>query len=433
MSSSSGVQYSRLVSRSPVFYGWIVWLVATIGWIGTSPGQNFNLQLFMDDFIRDFGLDRTTISGIFAAGTFIGALSLTWFGRRIDHFGNRRMGIFIAGLFAVALLAWSQVNSPVALLIGFVSIRALGQGALALVSTTAIAAWFWRRRGLMMSLSLTLFSLWQAAYVPVVQRLLETINWHQVWVLLGIGIGIVVLPSIAILMRDHPEDYGLLPDGEISSQQKQKPIMEANWTLRESMHTPIFWIFLTGRIIAPMCGSGLILHQVSVFGSMGYDGRTTAETFALATLIAAGFSLFFGYLIDRIRPGYVLAMQLGALIVLLLATSSLAHPAMLLVYAISFAVVLGGGVVFDTAAWANLFGRAHQGEIRGFVSTVLVSATAMGPVLFGLSYDYLGSYTPILYLGAAVALVPMLLCLLVDKPRHRLQPAPMRPRLTGGD
>jgi MFS family permease len=432
MHTSSGSQHSRLVSRSPIFYGWIVWLVATIGWIGTSPGQNFNLQLFVDDFIRDYRLDRTTLSVIFAIGTFIAALSLTWFGRKIDRYGNRRVGIVIVGLFVVALLAWSQVHNPVTLLMGFIAIRALGQGALSLVSTTAIASWFWRRRGLMMSLSLTVFSLWQAAYVPIVQRFLETMNWHQVWILLGIGTALIVLPCIAILMRDHPEDYGLQPDGNLALKTQQNPLIEDNWTLRESMHTPIFWIFLGGRVVAPGMGSGLILHQVSIFASMGYEPRIAAENFALATLIAAGFSLVFGYMIDHTRPGYILFTQLAALIGSVLAAATLRDPMMLLLYALTFGIVLGAGAVFDTTVWTNLFGRTHQGEIRGFVSTILVIATALGPVLFGLSYDYLGSYVPVLLLGVVLAAPPMILCLFMDKPIHRA-PATLQPKPAVGD
>ena len=51
--------HSRLVSASPIYYGWIIWLVALVGAICSSPGQSFSVSLFMDFFIEDFGLDRT--------------------------------------------------------------------------------------------------------------------------------------------------------------------------------------------------------------------------------------------------------------------------------------------------------------------------------------------------------------------------------------
>src|SRR5688572_31315245 len=103
----SAPRYSRLVNGSPVYYGWIVWCVATIGWIATSPGQAFSISLFVDSFVQDFGLDRTSISALFALGTLTGAVCLTWIGRCIDRYGNRKMAVVIAAAFAVALVAWS--------------------------------------------------------------------------------------------------------------------------------------------------------------------------------------------------------------------------------------------------------------------------------------------------------------------------------------
>src|SRR5690349_20939157 len=130
----SAARYSRLVNGSPVYYGWVVWCVATIGWIATSPGQAFSISLFVDSFIRDFHLDRTSISALFALGTLMAAVCLTWIGRSTDRYGNRKMAVIIAALFAVALVAWSWVASPLALLVGLILVRSLGQGALSLVN-----------------------------------------------------------------------------------------------------------------------------------------------------------------------------------------------------------------------------------------------------------------------------------------------------------
>jgi MFS transporter, OFA family, oxalate/formate antiporter len=419
-SSITQHRHSRLVSRSPVFYGWIVWCVATIGWIATSPGQAFSISLFVNDFIRDFNMDRTTLSGIFALGTLIGSASLTYIGRSIDRYGNRKVGVVICIAFMFALFAWSSVRSPFALLLGFIAVRTLGQGALSLVNTTAIAAWFWKRRGLMMSVSLMLFSLWQAVYVPFVQQLLEIMDWHRVWILLGLAVGLLVLPLTWLLLRDHPEDYGLLPDGELPQTLETRRVLpEENWTLREAMNTWLLWIFVFGRIVSPAWGSGLVLHNTLIFNSMGYSARVAAETFSQVMLLSAAFSLIFGFLIDRIRPGWVLAIQVLAMAGTLFVLTLPPEPALLPIYTLSLSLVMGGGAVFDTSAWANLFGRQSQGVIRGFVTTILIAATAMGPILFGLSYDLFGSYSPVFWLGIVLALPSVVLCMFTNKPHRR--------------
>ena len=75
--------------------------------------------------------------------------------------------------------------------------------------------------------------------------------------------------------------------------------------------------------------------------------------------------------------------------------------ALLVLYALASGLGLGIGYVFDGAVWTNMFGRRFQGEIRGFVFTAGIIGSAIGPALFGLSFDHAGGYEPALALGAA--------------------------------
>lgn len=421
MTQATGTHRGSFVEKSPVFYGWIVWIVATLGLLASAPGQSFTVSLFFDSFIEDFSLTRTTVSALYGLGTFLASLSLTWVGRQIDLHGNRTVSVVIGILFAVSLILWSFVGGPLALLIGFIAIRGLGQGALTMVNMTVVAQWFWRKRGRVMSLSLVAFGLFQAVYVPWLQRMLETYHWRQVWIILGIGVVLMVVPLSWLLMRNRPEEYDLLPDGaELAAhQQQEKDFPEDNWSLGEVMRTPIFWIFIFGRAISPAWGTGLIIHQVSIFENLGHTARTAAETYGLMTLVVAAASIMFGYLVDRMRASYVLVMQLTALITAMIFATFMTEAWMLIIYAAAFGLVMGGGGVFDNAVWVNLFGRLNQGSIRGFVTTTLVTGTAIGPLVFGLSYDLAGSYAPILWLGVILALIPLGLSFFVNKPRRR--------------
>ena len=419
----------RLVTRSPIFYGWVVWVVATLAWAATSPGQSFSVSLFIDYFIADFNIDRTTVSTLYSLGTFVASLGLTFVGRQIDLHGNRRVSLTATVLFSLALVAWFWVAGPLALLIGFVAIRGLGQGALSLTSTTVIAQWFWRRRGLVLSLSTVIFSLFQAVYVPVLQRLLETYAWQQVWVMLGVGVFVAVFPLTWLLLQNRPEDYGLEPDGGRIRKSKSNaslpppPVaadVEENWSLKEAMRSPLFWIFLSGRFLPPAWATGIVFHQVSIFEAVGHSARTAADTYALMSTLVAFFAIGTGILVDRIKPGLLLTSQLAALAFTSVMANVMTEPYQLVLYAIALALVMGSGGVFDNVVWVNLFGRQYQGAIRGFVVTLAVVGTSVGPVLFGLSYDVLGGYQPVLWFGAVLCIIPAILGLLVDKPIKRL-------------
>ena len=415
---------SRLVAASPVYYGWIVWLVALIGTICSSPGQSFSVSLFMDFFIEDFGLDRTAVSSLYGAGTFVASLGLTWVGRQIDARGNRRVGASIGALFTLVLALCSLINGPIMLFFAFAGMRGLGQGALTLASSTAVANWFQQRRGRMMSLLALAFVLFQGIYVNLLRILLEVMDWRQVYVLLGVGVAALVIPSFALLMRDNPEKYGLMPDnaaGGAGESDDQASDIEDNWTLKEAMRTPILWVFIATRILPSAWGTGLILHQVSIFAVLDHSAQVATETFAMMSLFAAGSALLAGYLIDRFKPSYVAALQMLAL----LSASGLAmimrETPLLIAYALAFGLGMGIGYVFEGAVWPNLFGRRFQGEIRGFVYTSSVIGSALGPALFGLSYDVSGGYEAVLWLGAGLCLVVLAAALLTPPPRRRGQ------------
>ena len=423
MITTENLQARRsLVHRSPIFYGWIVWVIATLGLIATAPGQSFTVSLFIDRFITDFNLDRTTASSLYGLATFIASLSLTWVGRKIDLHGNRLVGTIITVLFAIVLTLMSLINGPVTLFLGFIAIRGLGQGSLGLSSTTIVAQWFKRRRGLMMSLSFVAFAMFQVVYIPWLQRTLDVYDWRQVWIMLAAGVAVVAVLTW-LLTCNRPEDFGLLPDGELvlpadDDTAAELPIIEDNWTLSEALRTAVFWVFVSGRVLLPAWGTGLILHQISIFEGLGHSPQVAAETYSLLALLTAGTSLASGVVIDRLRAGWVMVIQMVAMMMAMFMATVMTEDWMLVVYAATFAVAQGTSSVFDGTVWPNLFGRLHQGAIRGFVITMLIGGTAVGPVLFGLSYDTFGNYTPVLWLGIALALIPAILSLFVDKPRR---------------
>ena len=415
--------YSRLVAASPIYYGWIVWLVAVIGAICSSPGQSYSVSLFMDFFIEDFGLDRTTVSSLYGAGTFIASLSLTWVGRQIDHWGNRRMGSAIGLAFGCVLVLCSLITGPIMLFFAFIAIRGLGQGSLVLSSSTAVTNWFRFRRGRMMALLALALALFQGLYVNLLRLLLETMDWRQVYIVLGLGVAALVIPAFALLMRDKPEDHGLTPDNVARESDDVMTPDEDNWTLAEAIRTPMLWVLMLSRMLPSAWGTGLILHQVSLFAGLNHSAQVATETFALVSLFTAGASLLAGYLVDRLKASYIVVLQMLALFAATVLAMSMRDTPLLVAYALAFGVGMGIGYVFDGAVWPNLFGRKYQGQIRGFVYTATIIGSAIGPALFGLSHDYAGGYDLVLWLGAALCFVVLALAIVTPQPKRRAQAA----------
>ena len=416
----------HVVSRCPVYYGWVVLVAATLGLILPFFGHNTTIGLFVDDFILDFGLDRTTLSVLFGLGGFVAALSLPWVGKLTDRHGSRLIGAIAGAVFAVSLIALSTATNPLALLLMFIVMRAVGLGPLWIANSTVLAQWFRSRRGRVFSITVIVTWLFQGFYVPFIQELLTTMSWRQIWQMLGLLVGIVVVPLVWLLMRNKPESYGLLPDGrENSGETKIEDLEEENWTLAEARRTPIFRIFVLGRVLTPAAGSALILHQVSIFNLMGYDALVAAQTFGMLSVVAAGMSIFAGILSDRLRPGLLMVLQLITSILLLALAATMTQPWMLFLYALLFGTNIALGGVFDNSVWANLFGREHLGEIRGFIAILMSAGVAIGPVMFGWCFDTFGDYNLMYALFIGLILVQMMLAWLAPMPRRKGREVPV--------
>jgi len=71
----------------------------------------------------------------------------------------------------------------------------------------------------------------------------------------------------------------------------------------------------------------------------------------------------------------------------------------------------------NTVIWANYFGRAYLGSIRGFASTVMVAFSAMGALPFGFIYDRTGSYNDAIFVLLILPVIAGIAYMLALEPK----------------
>ena len=81
---------------------------------------------------------------------------------------------------------------------------------------SVLSRWFKRRRGLAFGLALSGNGL-SAFFMPsLADRLIASFGWRQAYVIIGLMVISVTIPVVAILLKETPQEKGLLPDGEAS-------------------------------------------------------------------------------------------------------------------------------------------------------------------------------------------------------------------------
>lgn len=398
------------------FYGWRIVVFAAIALALTGPGQTYGVSVFVDPMIEDLGISRTQMTTAYLIGTLVGALALPWIGQAIDRFGVRRTMAIIGALFGGLLIGMSLVSNIVGLTAGFIGIRMMGQGALNLTATTAVALWFTRKRGLAMGIVAAAGGVGMTLIPLLSERLIVDIGWRNTWLVEGLAVWVIVLPIALLGIRNRPSDVGQHVDGDSATDVPPAEVWGV--TRKEALRSSFFWLVTVAVATISTITTAVVFHQIDLLGSRGLTPTEAAANFlpqTVATLIA---TLGIGALADRVSPRIVLitsmAMMAGGL---LLATA--VTPGLL---AIAFGMLIGaaGGAmrVVEATELPRYFGTLHIGAIRGVVTSVGIAGAAVGPVLFSLGHDVTGNYTAVLLASVALPVLVAFGALLVRLPHH---------------
>jgi MFS family permease len=138
------------------------------------------------------------------------------------------------------------------------------------------------------------------------------------------------------------------------------------------------------------------------------------STFSLTSALAVpGFALFARRIGIRTSLGLAGACLAASALLMV----AIASPIEGFIAACCFGAGIGGVLAVLPLAWADYFGRASFGAIRGAALSVQVSAQAAGPLLSGLLRDAYGTYVASLACFAALSLLSVLAAALVRPPR----------------
>jgi MFS family permease len=403
--------------KSPFFYGWVVWLLSTLGFLCSIPGQTMGMAVFTDPFIEVLGLTRTELSLAYLFGTMGSSLFLTQAGRWFDRYGGRVMMTLSSFALGVMVYYISMVDvisraaggyAALFIFFGYFGVRFFGQGVLTSSSRNVLILWFVRRRGLVSGVRGVFVSIGFSIAPLVLAWLIMDFGWREaLWILAAVvGIGFSTLALLFV--RDNPESCGLAADGVVADSDLQVITEVPSKTLRGARRSPIFWIYSLSLGMHAMFGTALTFHIVSIFEEAGRGRDEAFGYFIPAAIFSTTTNIIASWLVDYSKLKPFLIVMLVGFIIGAYGLMNLEQDWGFWMLAVGFGA--GGGLwgVTSNLAYIRFFGPLHLGEISGLSTSLTVFASAVGPAAFSLGLDNLGSY------NAAVKLcMVMLLGLLV--------------------
>ena len=390
------IHWLRGRPNPPFFYGWVILSVVLLSQFIAGPGQTHSVSVFVEPMKDSLGLSSGVIAAIYTAGTLTAGGTVFFIGLILDRLGSRVVLSVVAVVFGLAVIAMGQVHNETQFYFAVVLLRTFGQGAMILIPPTLLAMWFVRKRGQVMAIAGLGMVASQAVFPPLNDFLINRYDWRDAWLILGITILLVlVMPSI-ILVRRSPESMGLSPDGDAPNVQRPsgvETLYEPHWTLNQALRTRSLWFLVIANLSIPICFNALIFHNESIISGRGLDPRLAALVLStMAPLVLLG-NVFAGLLCDKIPSRFVLAIGQGTIgLSIFWVLFILSEPWQAFVYGGLIGLALGINMTTNNVIWANYFGRAHLGSIRGMATTAMVISSAIGPLPFGVLSDLMGSH-----------------------------------------
>ncbi len=397
-----------------IFFGW--WVLAGLFLIYAASNGIviFTLPLFYPELIKEFGWNEAEVTRP-ATVFFVAAGVLHPFGGALlDRFSARRLMLVSFGTVAVALSFYPFVNS-LGQLMGIYIAFGLGFGMGGLVANMLVLTrWFVRYRGIAVGILLIGASLGGAAFPLIVRQTLVGSGWREASILLAVLGGAMMILPLVFLVRNHPRDLGLNPDGAEQQTEPPKVVkrIEAQRsdgpTLLEAIKSPTFYLlaFVTGALW--FCIVGMLQHQSIYLGQdLGVDRSVLPLVFSVFFWAGIVGKASFGYLSDHFNTGRVMLISIInlALGFIVLRTLDVGETAMMFAFAMISGVGFSGVFTMVQLMIAESFvGRAY-GKILGVFTFVDTMAGALGIQVIGSMRVALGSYSPAFNLMIMICLV----------------------------
>ncbi|MQF80238.1 MFS transporter [SAR202 cluster bacterium AD-493-K16_JPT_193m] len=409
----------KIIKRTPFFYGWVIVAGAFFGAFASGGIQGFTFSVFLKPMSDDLGWTRSALTAGIAINTLIASFIAPVFGFIVDKYGPRPIMAAAALVGGVAAGLLSNVTELWQFYVIFAVAGIFGGAALGeVVTQSTVVKWFIRLRGRAVAIGSMGGAASGAVLAPVITFMVATSGWRSGWVLMAVIFFVVLLP-ISLLMVRSPEDVGLTPDGDRREVDNQNRLHdEVSWNLKEALRDKTLWFLTAALTVAGLCVSSVVVHEFSLITDRGFSSATAAAVLSTHAVMASAGRLIWGFLVEKVKVRYAMSsvFLLCGLSVIMLVTVE--YSALLFVFAVIYGLSIGGYSVTTAVAFANYYGRANVGSIRGAVSPLITGSVAVGPVLIAAGYDLQGNYTMGFFTLALLYLIASGLTLLATPPQR---------------
>lgn len=404
-----------------IFYGWYIVAAGAVLNIFQSAllGQAYGSYVVL--LREEFGWSKKLLSAASSLREAESGIMGPVQGTLLDRFGPRRVARVGCIVMGIGFMLFSQVQNPWQFY-GAFFVMSIGGSMMGYMTITFAAVnWFEAKRSTAIAMTSAGFAI-GGIVVPITTFALEQFGWRPTAFASGVIIIVVGLP-LTQLFRHHPHEMGLLPDGarladQTDDMRAARAAADASdFTLREAMHTPAFWLISLGHASALVIVSSMSVHLVShLTESQGYSLGEAARVVTLMTTLFLVGTISGGFVGDRVSKRKLLVTCMAMHATGLLLLSHATNLPMIVAFTLLHGLAWGWRGPQMAAIRADYFGRTSFGKILGVSNMIIIVGSISGPFLAGFMYDQTGNYRVGFDMLAAIAATGSIFFILARRP-----------------
>ncbi len=373
------------------------WRVLLGSFFGISVGYAsiyfYSYGIFIKPLAEEFDWGRGEASLAALLGTLSAALIAAPVGRLVDRFGPIKVALISLSTLSLSFFLLGSLTSG---LISFVVITiflsVLAAGTTAIPYSQLIVSHFSQQRGLALGIAFSGAGI-GAMLVPLFLAPFVALHgWRAGYFALAITV-ILSMPLLWLLLRSSNTTRVQ------TNRQPQTPL-----TIAQMFSNKIFVRLGIAFFFASLAILGAIVHFYPLLTDLGFSVTRAGLITSLIGVSAIFGRLIIGFLVDRLAPllvtTVIFLIAASGFFLILVGELTLAIPA---------ALITGFALGAETDLLAFLVGKylpkKSYGQSYGALYGLVLIGGALGPVLYGLLFDFTGSYANSLMISTGLLLV----------------------------
>ena len=361
---------------------------------------------------RDLGATQSQLSGALSLWFISSAVASIFLGRLLDKFSIKKIMMIGGVIFSLGLFSISFVQSSFSLLLIYATLLAIGGPALGNLSVTKLVAnWFESNAGMALGIAAIGISFSGVILPILVDPLIEMIGWRSVYMVFGLIVIFLLIPTVRYFVIDTPEEIGQYKDN--LPDQPAPDSSQGLLGIKDFFKHGIFWIISLAFAFQFLAMGGVLLHLplhsenqgfLETWTILGFPIKQTVFAYSFAALGGVVGKVLFGYLMDRLRPNIPVMIMMAMQSIGIFGLTLIDNYLFFTIFCFVFGLGFGGAMVLMSACFLKAFGSQNLGSVRGVSAMLIVPVQPVGMVLVGTAFD-LNLYLESFLLMGAITLI----------------------------